>query len=60
MLKVPRFMREYAKYRKEEIKNHVVNEEFTAICIDQIDKAVKCYEKGLFTVEETMTMITKA
>ena len=31
MLKVPRFMREYAKYRKEEIKNHVVNEEFTAI-----------------------------
>ena len=60
MLKVPRFMREYVNYRKEEIKNHVVNDELKACSIEQIDKAVKCYEKGLLTVEETMEMITKA
>ena len=53
MLKVPRFMKEYANYRKEEIKNHVINDGLKACSIDQIDKAV-------FTVEETMEMITKA
>ena len=41
-------------------KNHVINDGLKACSIDQIDKAVKCYEKGLFTVEETMEMITKA
>ena len=60
MLKVPRFMKEYANHRKEEIKHHVVNKELITCSIDQIDKAVKCYEKGLLTVEEAMTMITKA
>ena len=60
MLKVPRFMREYANYRKEEIKNHVVNDGLKACSIEQIDKAVKCYERGLFTVDETMELITKA
>ena len=60
MLKVPRFMKEYAKYRKEEIKNHVVNDALQVCSIDQIDKAVKCYERGLFTVRETIELITKA
>lgn len=60
MLKVPRFMKEYANYRKEEIKNHVINDELKACSIEQINKAVKCYERGLFTVEETIEMITKA
>ena len=40
MLKVPRFMKEYANYRKEEIKNHVINDGLKACSIDQIDKAL--------------------
>lgn len=59
MLKIPRFMREYANY---EIKcyqsNKLMRPEAKEIYINAISGAVKDYQKGLITVEETMRIIT--
>lgn len=60
MIKVPRFMEEYASYRKDDIKNHILNEEYVKSSIEQIDRVLKIYKKGLITLEEAMEFIVKA
>lgn len=61
MIKVERFIREYASYQKKYIKEKAFffTEEQKAEAIKKIDRAVKCRQDGLITVEETIKMIMK-
>ena len=61
MIKVERFIREYASYQKKYIKEKAFffTEEQKVEAIKKIDRAVKCRQDGLITVEETIKMIMK-
>ncbi len=60
MLKVPRFMKEYANYRKRFIKDNVLNKESMVESIYRIDKVLSAYKNGIITVTEAMQEITRA
>lgn len=60
MLKVPRFMKEYANYRKKFIKDNVLNKESMVESIYRIDKVLSAYKNGIITVTEAMQEITRA
>ena len=60
MLKVPRFMKEYANYRKRFIKDNVLNKESMVESIYRIDKVLSAYKNGIIPVTEAMQEITRA
>ncbi len=60
MLKVPRFMKEYANYRKRFIKDNVLNKESMVESIYRIDEVLSAYKNGIITVTEAMQEITRA
>lgn len=60
MLKVPRFMKEYANYRKRFIKDNVLNKELMVESIYRIDEVLSAYKNGIITVTEAMQEITRA
>lgn len=59
MLKVERFIKEYAAYQKRYIKEEAFffTEEKKIEAIKKIDRTVKCRQNGLITVEEAIKMI---
>ena len=58
MLKIPRFMEEYANYMKKELSgNPLLNKHVKVNWIAGIDEALALYERGLITVWEAMSKI---
>lgn len=61
MSNIPRFVKEYANYRKRKIiSDPVMSDQYKQKGISNIDTAVRCLEKGLITVDETIRMILTA
>lgn len=60
MLKVPRFMKEYANYRKKFIKDNVLNKESMVESIYRINEVLSAYKNGIITITEAMQEITRA
>ena len=53
MVKIPRFMKEYASYTKKSIFNSdLMMDEIKQNAIVKIDKALQLTEKGLITIDE--------
>ena len=53
-----RFITEYAKYQKESITtNELMKEDIKQEALNKIDNIVKAAERGLITVDETMSVI---
>ena len=58
MVKIPRFMKEYASYTKKSIFNsELMMDEIKQKAIVKIDKALQLTEKGLITIDEGMKLI---
>lgn len=58
MNKLPRFLKEYANHKKQSITNNeLMQEKYKEKGVSNIDKALKAYEKGLITIDESMKMI---
>lgn len=58
MVKIPRFMKEYASYTKKSIFNsELMMDEIKQKTIVKIDKALQLTEKGLITIDEGMKLI---
>lgn len=55
MLKAPRFMKEYASYRKKEYE--VFGGVTYADFVEKIDRVVTQYERGFITIDEAMKLI---
>ena len=64
MIKVPRFMKEYANNIKKTAKenkkrlNHI-NDEVWNNTINQVDRIVSLYERGMITEPEAMRMLAE-
>ena len=58
MVKIPRFIKEYASYTKKSIFNsELMNYEIKQKAIKNIDKALHLTERGLITIDEGMKLI---
>ena len=58
MVKIPRFMKEYANYTKKSILNsELMNDEIKQKAIKNIDRALHLTENGLITIDEGMKLI---
>ena len=58
MIKIPRFMKEYASYTKKAVFNsELMNDEIKQKAIKKIDKALQLTERGLITIDEGMSLI---
>ena len=58
MVKIPRFMKEYASYTKQSILNcELMKPEIKEKAITKIDDALRVTEKGLITIDEGMKSI---
>lgn len=58
MVKIPRFMKEYASYTKKAVFNsELMNDEIKQKAIKKIDRALHLAEKGLITIDEGMRLI---
>ena len=58
-MKVERFIKEYANFKKEEIRNNeLINKENKEKAFFKIDNVLKLKEKGMITVDEAIKMIT--
>ena len=58
MVKIPRFIKEYASYTKKSVFNSKsMNDEIKQKSIKNIDKALHLTEKGLITIDEGMKLI---
>ncbi len=61
MSKVPRFAREYASFHKKRIeKSDILTIEKKKKEISVIEAALRNYERGLITIDETMDIIHKS
>lgn len=59
MLKLPRFVKEYASYQKRWIKNHpMLNPGIKREYTRRIEHWIKMLEIGLITVDECMRCLT--
>lgn len=57
-MKIEKFIIDYAKYKKDVIKSSVLIESnIKKELINRIEKAVKCRQCGLITVDEAIKMI---
>ena len=58
MVKIPRFMKEYASYTKKSIFNSdLMMDEIKQKAIVKIDKALQLMERGLTTIDEGLKLI---
>ena len=58
MIKIPRFMKEYAIYTKQSISNcELMKPEIKEKAITKIDNVLRATEKGLITIDEGMKSI---
>ena len=58
MNKIPRFMKEYAKYQIDTMaENNLMGDVPKVKATNKICKAQKAYENGMITVNEAMNMI---
>ena len=58
MVKIPRFIQEYANYTKKAVFNsELMNGEKKQKSIKNIDKVLHLTEKGLITIDEGMKLI---
>lgn len=58
MNKVPRFMKEYANFQKQSICNgELIKQDIKDKATENVDKALRIYERGLITVDEAMKLI---
>ena len=58
MVKIPRFMKEYASYTKQSISNcELMKKEIKEKAIIKVDKTLQLTEKGLITIDEGMKSI---
>ena len=58
MVKIPRFMKEYASYTKQSISNcELMKPEIKEKAITKIDNTLRVTEKGLITIDEGMKSI---
>ena len=58
MVKIPRFMKEYASYTKKAVFNsELMNDEIKQKAIKNIDRALNLTEMGLITIDEGMRLI---
>ena len=59
MLKLPRFVKEFAGYQKKQIKeNEYMDKEIKKELISRIEKAVCLLEQGMITIEECMQIVS--
>lgn len=59
MLKLPRFVKEFAGYQKKQIKeNEYMDKETKQEIIRRIEKAVRLLEQGMITIEECMQIVS--
>ena len=59
MLKLPRFVKEFAGYQKKQIKeNEYMNKEIKKELTARIEKAVCLLEQGMITIEECMQIVS--
>lgn len=57
-VKAPRFMKEFASHKKRELKgNKLMQDRYKKEGCEFIDWAVKNYERGMITTDETMGLI---
>lgn len=60
-MKVERFIKEYANFKKKEIKNsEFINEENKEKAFFEINNVLKFKEKGMITVYEAIKIITNS
>lgn len=58
MVKIPRFMKEYANYQKQSISNcELMKQEIKEKVFTKIDNALRATERGLITIDEGMKSI---
>lgn len=58
MIKVPKFVTEYAKYEtKKYEQNEIIGYVYKYSAINTINRAVESYKHGLITLSECMTII---
>lgn len=59
MVKLPRFVKEFASYQRKQIKeNEYMNKEIKKELISRIEKAVRLLEQGMITIEECMQIVS--
>lgn len=59
MVKLPRFVKEFAGYQKKQIKeNEYMDKETKQEIIRRIEKAVHLLEQGMITIEECMQIVS--
>jgi len=57
-MKVERFIKEYANYKKKSINsNELIKEEYKQKALTRIDNILKAKGRGLITVDETILLI---
>ena len=58
-VKVPRFVKEYASYKKQnyDIKNMTPDEKYNLLI--EINKPIKNLERGMITIEECMNVLSR-
>ena len=58
MIKIPRFMKEYASYTKRSILNSgLMEKEVKDKAVAEVDKALQLTERGFITIDEGMRLI---
>lgn len=59
-IKVPRFIKEFASWKKKDInKFDMMQDKYKKEGCENIDKAIKSYERGMITEEETIELIIR-
>ena len=59
MVKLPRFVKEFASYQRKQIKeNEYMNKEIKKELTARIEKAVCLLEQGMITIEECMQIVS--
>lgn len=54
-MKIPRFVKEYAKYQKAAVKNNgLIKEEYKRVILDKIDDILSSCEDGFTTADEAI------
>ena len=60
-MKVERFIKEYANYKKKSIdSNELMKEEYKQKALTRIDNTLKAKERGMITVDEAMLSMINA
>ncbi len=60
MLKVPRFIKEYANDKRKTIRDLPISDERKALFLRNVDGAEHAYGRGLITTDEAIKMILES